>query len=63
MPEFTCRLSGRARPVPRVWEHTVGSGHAPLALRADWPAQLRRCPYVVDGLRRAGFRCGWLEGA
>ncbi len=21
----------------------VGSGHAPLALRADWQAQLRRC--------------------
>jgi len=26
-----------------VWEHTVGSGHARLALRADWQAQLRRC--------------------
>ena len=25
------------------WEHTVGSCHAPLALRADWQAQLRRC--------------------
>ena len=20
----------------------------------------RRCPYIVDGLRRAGFRGGWL---
>jgi len=26
-----------------AWEHTIGSGHAPLALRADWQAQLRRC--------------------
>jgi xylan 1,4-beta-xylosidase len=26
-----------------VWEHTVGSCHAPLALRADWQRQLRRC--------------------
>src|SRR5262249_8079265 len=26
-----------------VWEHTVGSCHAPLALRADWQAQLRTC--------------------
>jgi xylan 1,4-beta-xylosidase len=25
------------------WEHTVGSCHAPLALRADWQEQLRRC--------------------
>jgi xylan 1,4-beta-xylosidase len=30
-------------PLPHVWEHTVGSGHAPLALRADWQAQLRQC--------------------
>jgi len=21
---------------------------------------MRRCPYIVDGLRRAGFRGGWL---
>jgi xylan 1,4-beta-xylosidase len=25
------------------WEHTVGSGHAPLALRGDWQQQLREC--------------------
>ncbi len=24
---------------------------------------MRSCPYVVEGLRRAGFRGGWLEGA
>jgi hypothetical protein len=23
---------------------------------------MRRCPYVVTGLRRAGFQGGWLEG-
>jgi hypothetical protein len=23
----------------------------------------RRCPYVVEGLRRAGFQGGWLESA
>jgi hypothetical protein len=22
---------------------------------------MRRCPYIVDGLRRAGFRGGWLD--
>ncbi|MEO8879101.1 MAG: glycosyl hydrolase [Gemmatimonadaceae bacterium] len=40
---FTCRLSGKSRPLPHFWEHTVGSGHAPLALRADWQRQLRQC--------------------
>ncbi|HEY7427074.1 MAG TPA: glycosyl hydrolase [Gemmataceae bacterium] len=40
---FRCRLSAPAVPLPHVWEHTVGSCHAPLALRADWQNQLRRC--------------------
>jgi hypothetical protein len=22
---------------------------------------MRRCPYIVDGLRRAGFTGGWLK--
>ena len=30
-------------PLAHYWEHTVGSCHAPLALRADWQAQLHRC--------------------
>ncbi|HEY3476494.1 MAG TPA: hypothetical protein VGK56_17900, partial [Anaerolineales bacterium] len=42
MPEFTCDLLGTSTPFPHYWEHTVGSGHAPLALRADWQAQLKR---------------------
>ena len=29
--------------MPHCWEHTVGSCHAPLALRADWQAQLEQC--------------------
>jgi xylan 1,4-beta-xylosidase len=40
---FRCRLSAPTSPLPHVWEHTVGSCHAPLALRADWQQQLRRC--------------------
>ncbi len=40
---FLCRLSAPSSPLPHVWEHTVGSCHAPLALRADWQQQLRRC--------------------
>jgi len=40
---FTSRLSAAAAPLTHAWEHTIGSGHAPLALRADWQEQLRRC--------------------
>ncbi len=39
---FTCDLNGTATPLPHFWEHTVGSGHAPLALRADWQAQMKK---------------------
>ena len=35
---FSGDLSGRATALPHFWEHTVGSGHATLALRADWQA-------------------------
>jgi xylan 1,4-beta-xylosidase len=41
--QFQCDLSGPATAFPHFWEHTVGSDHAPMALRADWQAQLRRC--------------------
>jgi xylan 1,4-beta-xylosidase len=43
MPDFTCQLSETASPLTHYWEHTVGSDHAPVALRADWQNQLRRC--------------------
>lgn len=42
MLDFSCHLSAAAIPLKHAWEHTIGSGHAPLALRADWQAQLRR---------------------
>lgn len=29
-------------PFPHFWEHTVGSDHARMALRADWQRQLKR---------------------
>ena len=41
--EFVCDLAQPGTPFPHCWEHTVGSCHAPLALRADWQAQLRQC--------------------
>jgi xylan 1,4-beta-xylosidase len=50
MIEFSCDLSSRGSPLPHCWEHTVGSCHAPLALRADWQQQLEQCH------RELGFR-------
>jgi xylan 1,4-beta-xylosidase len=42
MAMFSSDLSGPATSLPHFWEHTVGSGHASLALRADWQAQLKQ---------------------
>jgi xylan 1,4-beta-xylosidase len=39
---FSCDFTGPASDLPHFWEHTVGSCHAPLALRVDWQAQMRR---------------------
>jgi Glycosyl hydrolases family 39 len=52
--EFRCRLSETTGALPHFWEHTVGSGHAPLALRADWQEQLRRCHEEL-GFRHVRF--------
>ena len=41
--KFFCNLAEPATPLAHFWEHTVGSDHAPVALRADWQSQLRRC--------------------
>lgn len=54
---FSCTLdAATASPLPHVWEHTIGSGHATLALRADWQGQLLRCR------RELGFRHVRLHG-
>ncbi len=39
---FDCDLGAQPSSLPHFWEHTVGSDHAPMALRADWRDQLRR---------------------
>ena len=41
--QVTCSLTDKSTPLPHFWEQTVGSGHAPLVLRADWQRQLRQC--------------------
>ena len=40
---FFCDLAEATIPLPHFWEHTVGSDHAPMALRADWQQQLQQC--------------------
>ena len=41
--QFHADLHEEAGTLNHFWENTVGSCHAPLALRADWQAQLNRC--------------------
>lgn len=54
MPNFSTSLSAPATPLPHIWEHTLGSGHAALALRADWQRQLERCHREL-GVQRVRF--------
>ena len=54
MPDFNCNLSAPSEPFSHFWEHTIGSGHATLALRADWQGQLRRCHEEL-GMRHVRF--------
>ena len=42
MAHFTCNLDTTGAPLRPVWNHTVGSGRAALALRADWREQMVR---------------------
>ncbi|HEY1615552.1 MAG TPA: glycosyl hydrolase [Rhizomicrobium sp.] len=51
---FSSDLGGPATEFPHFWEHTVGSGHATLALRADWQAQLKRARDEL-GMRHVRF--------
>jgi xylan 1,4-beta-xylosidase len=54
MTQFLCDLSQTGKPFDHFWEHTVGSGHAPLALRADWQVQLDDCRRAL-GFQRVRF--------
>src|SRR5688572_12112108 len=51
---FRASTTAAVTPLARPWEHTVGSCHAPLALRADWQAQMRRCRNEL-GFRHVRF--------
>ncbi|HWE48399.1 MAG TPA: hypothetical protein VG273_01330 [Bryobacteraceae bacterium] len=54
MADFTCDFRQPAHPFPHFWEDCVGSGHAPLGLRADWQRQLLRCHREL-GFQRVRF--------
>lgn len=54
MIQLACDFAKPAQQLPHFWEHTVGSGHAPLALRTDWQNQLRRCRKEL-GFRHVRF--------
>lgn len=41
--EFWCDPDGATVPLPHNWEHTIGSDHAAMALRAEYQKQLKRC--------------------
>jgi hypothetical protein len=50
--DFTCDLNGANSALPHVWEHTVGSSHARMALRSDWQELLHpkpHCPEMDNG--------------
>ncbi|MEO6986142.1 MAG: glycoside hydrolase [Paralcaligenes sp.] len=42
MTQFDCNLHEPGVALEHVWSHTIGSGRAHLALRADWQTQMRR---------------------
>lgn len=52
--EFQADLASSTEPLNHCWEFGVGSGHAPLALRADWQGQLLRCHREI-GIQRVRF--------
>jgi xylan 1,4-beta-xylosidase len=52
--QFSCDVSSASKALPHFWEHTIGSCHAPLALRADWQQQMRRCREEL-GFRHVRF--------
>jgi hypothetical protein len=71
---FTCTLNptfADATGAGRGWfsQHYYGLNEGPIVVMIEnyrsaliW-RRLRQCAYVVAGLRRAGFRQGWLAAA
>jgi xylan 1,4-beta-xylosidase len=47
-------IKSKPSQFPHFWENCIGSGHATLALRADWQQQLTRCKKEL-GFRHVRF--------
>ena len=54
MVQFQCDPGATGAPLRHVWNHTVGSGHAALALRADWQQQMTKTRREL-GVRHVRF--------
>ncbi len=54
MFQIQCDITQPGVALPHVWEQCVGSGHATLALRSDYQAQLARC-HAELGMRCVRF--------
>lgn len=54
MADFVCSVRQEAIPLTHHWQFCVGSGYAPLSLRADWQAQVQRCRREL-GVRHVRF--------
>ena len=61
MTQFDCNLDQPGVPLAHTWSHTIGSGHAHLALRADWQAQMRRT-HAELGVRHVRFHAILSDG-
>jgi len=51
---FFCDLAEATIPLPHFWEHTIGSDHARIALRAEWQRLLKRAREEL-GFRHVRF--------
>ena len=61
MTQFDCDLQQHGTPLAHVWSHTIGSGRAHLALRADWQAQMRKA-HAELGCRHVRFHAILSDG-
>jgi xylan 1,4-beta-xylosidase len=52
--DFSADLASPNTAFTHFWEHTIGSGHATLALRADWQQQMKRAHREL-GFKRVRF--------
>ena len=55
--DLECALAAAPISLAHAWEHTVGSGRALLALRADWREHLNRATSISVSAMCASTAC------